>query len=115
MSSGASNNNHIGINKIISGGRSQISSISRHQSDMNTLESQNPSLVHSSPATTLSDDVDNSGPGGPEFISTRVIDRDASAPQPKAEDTLGGVTSADVHGGIGKPIQGQSSAEVRHS
>lgn len=31
-----------------------------------------------------------------------------------AGDTLGGATSGDVYKGLGKPQQGQSSAEVRH-
>ena len=42
------------------------------------------------------------------------MDRDASAAPPRAEETLQGATSADVHQGYGKPIQGQSSVEVRH-
>nr|POE85169.1 hypothetical protein CFP56_67327 [Quercus suber] len=32
----------------------------------------------------------------------------------KASDTVMGATSSDVHAGLGKPVQGQSSAEVRH-
>jgi hypothetical protein len=32
----------------------------------------------------------------------------------KASDTLVGATSADVHTGLGKPVQGQSSVEIRH-
>lgn len=31
-----------------------------------------------------------------------------------ASATLGGATSGDVNAGLGKPIQGQSSAELRH-
>ena len=31
-----------------------------------------------------------------------------------AESTLGGATSGDVHTGLGKPMQGQSSYEQRH-
>ncbi|KAI4168439.1 MAG: hypothetical protein LQ348_007496, partial [Seirophora lacunosa] len=32
--------------------------------------------------------------------------------QTTAESTLGGATSGDVHQGLGKPIQGQSSSEL---
>ena len=31
-----------------------------------------------------------------------------------AESTLGGATSGDVNTGLGKPMQGQSSSELRH-
>lgn len=31
-----------------------------------------------------------------------------------AADTLGGSTSADVHQGLGKPMQGQTNTELRH-
>lgn len=41
-------------------------------------------------------------------------DADEDAPFTSASDTLGGATSADVHTGLGKPLQGQSSTEVRH-
>ena len=34
--------------------------------------------------------------------------------QPSAADTIGGATSADVHGGLGHPGQGQTSTEIRH-
>lgn len=39
---------------------------------------------------------------------------DEDAPLTSASDTLGGATSADVHTGLGKPLQGQTSTEVRH-
>ncbi|EMC92209.1 hypothetical protein BAUCODRAFT_27538 [Baudoinia panamericana UAMH 10762] len=39
---------------------------------------------------------------------------EADAPQASASDTLGGATSGEVHTGIGKPIQGQSSKELHH-
>lgn len=32
-----------------------------------------------------------------------------------ASDTLGGATSGDVYTGLGKPVQGQSSAELEHN
>lgn len=32
-----------------------------------------------------------------------------------ASDTLGGATSGDVYAGLGKPVQGQSSAELEHN
>ncbi|THX77651.1 hypothetical protein D6D05_05697 [Aureobasidium pullulans] len=32
----------------------------------------------------------------------------------KASDTIGGATSAQVHQGLGQPIQGQTSSELRH-
>ncbi|KAK5705894.1 hypothetical protein LTR17_021269 [Elasticomyces elasticus] len=38
---------------------------------------------------------------------------EADAPQTSASDTLGGASSAQVHQGLGKPIQGQSSSELR--
>ncbi|MCJ1425241.1 hypothetical protein MMC29_003129 [Sticta canariensis] len=41
-------------------------------------------------------------------------DADDDAPLTSASDTLGGVTSADVHTGLGKPLQGQTSTELRH-
>jgi hypothetical protein len=41
----------------------------------------------------------NAGTDGPSTIS--------------AQDTIGGATSKDVNTGLGKPIQGQSSAELR--
>ncbi|MCJ1469109.1 hypothetical protein MMC07_007742 [Pseudocyphellaria aurata] len=41
-------------------------------------------------------------------------DADKDAPFTSAADTLGGATSADVHTGLGKPLQGQTSTEVRH-
>lgn len=36
----------------------------------------------------------------------------AAAGAPSAADTLGGSTSADVHAGYGKPMQGQTSQEI---
>lgn len=41
-------------------------------------------------------------------------DADDHAPLTSASDTLGGATSADVYTGLGKPLQGQTSTELRH-
>ena len=46
--------------------------------------------------------------------SRTVIDKDPYATPISAGDTLTGATSADVHGGLGHPGSGMSSAEVRH-
>lgn len=46
--------------------------------------------------------------------SNTVIDRDPWASKPSAADTLQGATSQDVHGGIGQPFGGQTSAELHH-
>ncbi len=39
---------------------------------------------------------------------------DAESTEVSASDTLGGATSKDVHTGLGKPMQGETSAELRH-
>jgi len=36
----------------------------------------------------------------------------ASGGSTSAQDTIGGATSGDVHTGLGKPVQGQSSSEL---
>lgn len=41
-----------------------------------------------------------------------IKDPDATS---SASDTLGGATSRDVYTGLGKPVQGQSSAELEHN
>ncbi|KAI0790334.1 hypothetical protein C8Q75DRAFT_732980 [Abortiporus biennis] len=46
--------------------------------------------------------------------SITVIDRNPYDPPATAGDTFGGATSQDVHGGIGKPGSGMTSAEVHH-
>ena len=54
--------------------------------------------------------------GAPIFTNTTVVDHDASAPPPKASETLVGPTSQEIHDsqGLGKPAGGMSSAEMRH-
>ncbi len=39
---------------------------------------------------------------------------DPESEQAHASDTIGGATSGDVHKGLGKPVQGQTSNELRH-
>lgn len=41
-------------------------------------------------------------------------DNEADSGTASASSTLGGATSGDVNTGLGKPIQGQSSAEMHH-
>lgn len=40
-------------------------------------------------------------------------DADEDAPTTSASDTLGGTTSGEVHTGLGKPLQGQTSTDER--
>ena len=42
------------------------------------------------------------------------MDREPFATPTSAADTMTGVTSGDVHDGIGKPGSGMTSAEMRH-
>ena len=53
-------------------------------------------------------------PQAPAPDSRTVVDRDPYAAQARASDTLTGATSGDVHGGIGRPGAGMSSAERHH-
>ncbi|KAF7797668.1 hypothetical protein EIP86_008868 [Pleurotus ostreatoroseus] len=53
-------------------------------------------------------------PLSPAPDSRTVIDKDPWATPTTAADTLTGATSKDVHGGIGKPASGMSSAEMHH-
>lgn len=53
-------------------------------------------------------------PLDPASGSNTVIDRDPWAQKASAADTLQGATSKDVHGGIGQPFGGQTSAELHH-
>lgn len=41
--------------------------------------------------------------------------KDPDAATTSASDTLTGATSRDVYTGLGKPVQGQSSAELEHN
>lgn len=47
-------------------------------------------------------------------VSNYRNDNEADSGVASATSTLGGSTSADVNTGLGKPIQGQTSAELRH-
>jgi hypothetical protein len=53
-------------------------------------------------------------PQEPAPDSRTVIDRDPFATPSTAGDTLTGVTSQDVYGGIGKPWGGMTSKEIHH-
>jgi len=52
--------------------------------------------------------------GGDLAGSNNLDQSDSVGTSTSASDTLGGATSADVHTGLGKPIAGQSSSEIRH-
>ncbi|KAI0702014.1 hypothetical protein C8T65DRAFT_696932 [Cerioporus squamosus] len=56
----------------------------------------------------------NTQPLPPAPDSRTVIDKDPYATPTSVGDTLQGATSQDVHGGIGKPASGMSSAELHH-
>lgn len=49
-----------------------------------------------------------------EFPSQSLNDQQDSSTYTSASSTLGGATSADVHTGLGKPLQGETSVEQRH-
>ncbi|OJT02831.1 hypothetical protein TRAPUB_6687 [Trametes pubescens] len=53
-------------------------------------------------------------PLAPAPDSRTVVDRDPWAAPASAGDTLTGATSQDVHGGLGHPGAGMSSAEMHH-
>ncbi|KAH9852456.1 hypothetical protein C2E23DRAFT_921093 [Lenzites betulinus] len=53
-------------------------------------------------------------PLAPAPDSRTVVDRDPWAAPARAGDTLTGATSQDVHGGLGHPGAGMSSAERHH-
>ncbi|KAL1941719.1 hypothetical protein VTO73DRAFT_6719 [Trametes versicolor] len=53
-------------------------------------------------------------PLAPAPDSRTVVDRDPWAAPTTAGDTLTGATSQDVHGGLGHPGAGMSSAEMHH-
>ncbi|KAL9089804.1 MAG: hypothetical protein Q9165_005598 [Trypethelium subeluteriae] len=62
------------------------------------------------PDRTFAPNANNEAPP----ISNYSSNVDAEAPRTDPLDTLGGVTSGDVHTGLGHPGQGQSSRELRH-
>ncbi|KIJ62618.1 hypothetical protein HYDPIDRAFT_182665 [Hydnomerulius pinastri MD-312] len=54
-------------------------------------------------------------PSGAPITLDTVVDKDASADDGSLQyPTLEGATSGDVHAGLGMPIQGMSSKELRH-
>lgn len=57
-------------------------------------------------------------PQGSSVLLDTVVDQDASADNETnyltAQSTILGATSRDVHGGLGVPVQGMSSKELRH-
>lgn len=53
-------------------------------------------------------------PLAPAPDSRTVVDDDPYADPPIAAETITGATSQDLYSGIGKPMMGQSSAEIRH-
>lgn len=53
-------------------------------------------------------------PLAPAPDSRTVVDRDPWEAKTTAGDTLTGATSQDVHGGLGHPGAGMSSAEMHH-
>ncbi|KAM0713573.1 hypothetical protein Q7P37_010535 [Cladosporium fusiforme] len=56
-----------------------------------------------------------SAPADKSFTSNvQETPAQASYNKPSASDSLGGFTSGDVHAGLGKPIQGQTSNEIHH-
>lgn len=50
----------------------------------------------------------------PQTMSSEPYSRQHDELQASAADTLGGLTSGDVHAGIGHPGSGMSSTELRH-
>ena len=87
-----------------------------------TIKFENQGIFDGRPAgTRLSLRIDvtdvvlgQSQPPGPVTFD-QVVDEDVSAPPPSAEETLVGPTSQDVHQGMGVPVYGMSSKEIRHN
>jgi hypothetical protein len=68
-----------------------------------------------SASTNPQSDIDLAGTGLPTFKSTQVTDTDPYALSPKAEETLGGATSAAMNQSSGQPGSGMSSRELHHN
>ncbi|EKM56613.1 uncharacterized protein PHACADRAFT_253822 [Phanerochaete carnosa HHB-10118-sp] len=53
-------------------------------------------------------------PLAPAPDSRTIVDNDPFDDPPTAAETMTGATSQDLYSGIGKPMMGQSSAEIHH-
>ena len=59
--------------------------------------------------------MSTSADGNLVFTSDRVTDPNPFAGPPRAEDTLGGSDSSELHSGLGVPYSGQTNNEERHN